>query len=187
MRKYATEFIGTFGLVFTVACVVLTTSALAPLAIGSVLLVMVYAGGHVSGGHYNPAVSLAVYLRGRLPLMDLPAYWLAQILGGGLAAAAANLVISPTSSTPAALSFTGRTMSAALLAEFLFTFALANALRDFRLGGAELDEVGKARFAQLQEEAGLPLFAIGGQSSATFDQAWQHGAHGIAGIRHIVP
>lgn len=125
MRKYATEFIGTFGLVFTVACVVLTTSALAPLAIGSVLMVMVYAGGHVSGGHYNPAVSLAVYLRGRLPLMDLPAYWLAQILGGGLAAAAANLVISPTSSTPAALSFTGRTMSAALLAEFLFTFALA--------------------------------------------------------------
>ena len=39
----------------------------APLAIGSALMVMVYAGGHVSGGHYNPAVTLAVWLRGRRP------------------------------------------------------------------------------------------------------------------------
>ena len=66
MRKYVTEFIGTFGLVFTVGCAVMGKVALAPLAIGAALMVFVYAGGHISGGHYNPAVSLAVYLRGRL-------------------------------------------------------------------------------------------------------------------------
>jgi aquaporin Z len=66
MRKYVTEFIGTFGLVFTVGCAVVGKAALAPLAIGAALMVFVYAGGHISGGHYNPAVSLAAYLRGRL-------------------------------------------------------------------------------------------------------------------------
>ena len=58
-----TEFIGTFFLVLTVCLSVLTS---APLAIGSSLMVMVYMGGHISGGHYNPAVSLAVLLRGKL-------------------------------------------------------------------------------------------------------------------------
>jgi aquaporin Z len=58
MRKYVTEFIGAFGLVFTVGCAVLGKAALAPLAIGAALMVFVYAGGHISGGHYNPAVSL---------------------------------------------------------------------------------------------------------------------------------
>jgi aquaporin Z len=60
MRRYVTEFIGTFGLVFTVGCAVMSKAPLAALAIGTVLTVLVYAGGHVSGGHYNPAVSLAI-------------------------------------------------------------------------------------------------------------------------------
>jgi len=78
MRKYVTEFIGTFGLVFTIGCAVMGKAALAPLAIGAALMVFVYAGGHISGGHYNPAVSLAAYLRGRLSGQDLGRYWLAQ-------------------------------------------------------------------------------------------------------------
>lgn len=67
MIKYVVEFIGTFFLVFTIGPVVIDPGAgsLAPLAIGSVLMVMIYAGGHISGGHYNPAVTLAVWLRGR--------------------------------------------------------------------------------------------------------------------------
>src|SRR5260370_30020220 len=77
MRKYVTEFIGTFGLVFTVGCAVMGKAALAPLAIGAALMVFVYAGGHISRGHYNPAVSLAAYLRGRLSPQDLRPYWLA--------------------------------------------------------------------------------------------------------------
>ena len=65
MRNYLTEFIGTFFLVLTIGLTVLNGTALAPLAIGCSLMVMVYMGGHVSGGHYNPAVSLAVLLRAR--------------------------------------------------------------------------------------------------------------------------
>ena len=63
--KYLVEFIGTFFLVATVGCTVIAPGAgtIAPLAIGSALMVMVYAGGHVSGGHYNPAVTLAVWMR----------------------------------------------------------------------------------------------------------------------------
>ena len=67
MRKYLTEFIGTFGLVFTVGCAVMSGSALAPLAIGAVLMVLVYAGGHISGAHYNPAITLGVLLLLPLP------------------------------------------------------------------------------------------------------------------------
>ena len=69
MAKYLTEFIGTFFLVATIGFTVIAPGAdhMAPLAIGAALMVMIYAGGHVSGGHYNPAVTLAVYLRGRCP------------------------------------------------------------------------------------------------------------------------
>src|SRR6202048_3472986 len=65
-RKYAVEAIGTFFLVFTVAASVLSHSPLTPLAAGAVLMVMVYAGGHISGGHYNPAVTIAVLVRRRI-------------------------------------------------------------------------------------------------------------------------
>ncbi|MCI0408976.1 MAG: aquaporin, partial [Acidobacteria bacterium] len=63
MNKYLVEFIGTFFLVLTIGFAVLEPGAgpLAPLAIGSALMVMVYAGGHISGAHYNPAVTLAVW------------------------------------------------------------------------------------------------------------------------------
>src|SRR5260370_27794017 len=95
MRRYVTEFIGTFGLVFTVGCAVMGKAVLAPLAIGAALIVFVYAGGHISGGHYNPAVSLAAYLRGRLSRQDLGPYWLAQATGALVAAGLATLFVDP--------------------------------------------------------------------------------------------
>ena len=84
MKKYLVEFIGTFFLVLTVGMCVIDPSAgnLAPLAIGSALMIMVYAGGHVSGGHYNPAVTLAVWLRGKCPQDDVLPYIGAQLAGG---------------------------------------------------------------------------------------------------------
>ena len=123
MRKYVTEFIGTFGLVFTVGAAVMSKAALAPLAIGAALMVFVYAGGHISGGHYNPAVSLAAFLRGRLSRGDLGPYWLAQAAGAVVAAATAKFVVNPPPF--AALYLSGRAIAAALAAEFVFTFALA--------------------------------------------------------------
>lgn len=120
--KYLYEFIGTFFLVFTVGMTVLDplgAGLLAPLAIGSVLAVMVYAGGHVSGGHYNPAVSLAVYLRGKLSAQDLGIYWAAQ-LAAGIAAALLTIYFKGHQS-PIAMD---QDITKALIAEFLFTFAL---------------------------------------------------------------
>ena len=119
-RKLTVEFIGTFLLMFTVGMATATAPAFAPLAIGAVLMVMVFAGGHVSGGHYNPAVSTAVLLRGKLAARDCLAYIATQ----GLAAILAGLLVRGLSygpATPIAVAGAG-TM---LVVEFLFTFALA--------------------------------------------------------------
>jgi aquaporin Z len=86
MKSYLTEAIGTFFLVLTVGLCVNQSVAMAPLAIGTALMVMVYAGGHISGGHYNPSVSLAAWIRGALPTKELVPYWVAQFVGGILAA-----------------------------------------------------------------------------------------------------
>jgi len=122
MNKYIMEFIGTFFLVLTIGCAVVIhgTGVIAPLAIGSILMVMIYAGGHISGGHYNPAVTLAVWIRGKCPSKDVVPYWLAQIVGGVVAAVVLNYLKGQATATPMVLE-PGR----ALLAEFLFTFALA--------------------------------------------------------------
>src|ERR1700743_3153435 len=89
MNKYIVELIGTFFLVLTIGMTVLEPNDVkytAPLAIGSALMVMIFAGGHVSGSHYNPAVTLAVFLRGKCPAGDVVPYWVAQVVGAVLAA-----------------------------------------------------------------------------------------------------
>ena len=76
-RKLVVEFIGMFLFVFTVGMATnkAGAGALAPLAIGSVLMVMVFAGGHISGGHFNPAVSTAVFVRGRMASKSTAPMW----------------------------------------------------------------------------------------------------------------
>ncbi|MDT5162615.1 MAG: aquaporin [Mycobacterium sp.] len=123
--RYAVEAIGTFFLVFTVGAAVVGGSALAPLAIGAVLMVMVYAGGHLSGGHYNPAVTLAVLVRGRIELRDAAAYWLVQLGAGLLAALAVREILDPVQlARHATMTLSGHAVVAAFVAEMLFTFAL---------------------------------------------------------------
>jgi aquaporin Z len=119
-RKLGVEFIGTFFLVFTVGMAVATAGGLAGLAIGGVLMVMVFAGGHVSGGHYNPAVSAAVFLRGKLTANECGFYVVTQVLAGLVAAAVVSILgYTPKSAAPVA----GE--GKMLIVEFLFTFALA--------------------------------------------------------------
>ena len=122
MNKYIAEFIGTFFLVLTVGCTVIGagTGVIAPLAIGAALMVMVFAGGHISGGHYNPAVTLGVLIRGKVQPSDVVPYWIAQFVGAMIAA----LLVSKILRTGAPVSAIAIKTGPALLAEFLFTFAL---------------------------------------------------------------
>lgn len=122
MNKYIAEFIGTFFLVLTIGCTVIpgAPGVIAPLAIGAVLMVMIYAGGHISGGHFNPAVTLAVFTRGRCEARDVIPYWIAQILAGVAAALVAVFLVGK-SGAPMLI----KNVPAAFVAEFLFTFALA--------------------------------------------------------------
>ncbi|HXI72941.1 MAG TPA: MIP/aquaporin family protein [Verrucomicrobiae bacterium] len=122
MKKYLVEFIGTFFLVLTIGMTVIdpvVAVGFAPLAIGAALMIMVYAGGHVSGGHYNPAVTIAVWLRGRCATTDVPGYLVAQVLG----AAAASFITLYFKGHPV---LTGKEVVVvpALIAELIGTFAL---------------------------------------------------------------
>lgn len=122
MTKYLAEFIGTFFLVLTIGCTVIpgATGVIAPLAIGAVLMVMVYATGHISGAHLNPAVTLAIFVRGRCEAKDVVPYWVAQLLAA-VAAAFVAVYLVGKSGTPMEI----KNVPVAFVAEFLFTFALA--------------------------------------------------------------
>src|SRR3984893_16741720 len=122
-RKLVVELIGTFFLVFTVGASVRSGTALAPLGIGAALMVMLSAGGHVTGGHYNPAVTLGGVVRGRIGAGDAIGYWVTQLVAGLLAAVVVSATVSASQAHPVAP--TGHAMASALIVEFLFTFALA--------------------------------------------------------------
>lgn len=167
MNKYITEFIGTFFLVFTVGCTVAIggEGVVAPLAIGSALMVMIYAGGHISGGHYNPAVTLGVWLRGRCPAKDVIPYWVAQLIGAAVAATVVGYLRgAPLAKQPMTLR-----AGPALVAEFLFTFALVYVVLN----------VATAKATSGNSYYGLAIgftvltgaFAVGGISGGAFNTA----------------
>src|SRR4051794_33913074 len=163
-RKLVVEFIGTFFLVFTVCEAVKTADGIAPLAIGSALMVMVFAGGHISGAHYNPAVTLAVWLRGKCTTAELPAYMVAQVVGAVAAAGAVLFLKGGAGATPPT-----RAAGPALLAEFLFTFALAYVILNVATAA------GTAGNSYYGLAIGFPVlagaYAVGGVSGAVFNPA----------------
>jgi aquaporin Z len=165
MNKYLTEFIGTFFLVLTVGCTVIpgAPGVIAPLAIGAALMVMVYAGGHVSGGHYNPAVTLAVWVRGRCETGDVLPYMMAQAAAGVVGALIA--VFLAGSGKP----MTILSPPAAILGEFLFTFALCYVVLNTATakGTAGNSFYGLAIGLTVMTGA----FAVGGLSGGAFNPA----------------
>ena len=166
MKKYLVEFIGMFLFVLTVGMVVIDPGigSLAPLAIGSVLMVLVYAGGHVSGGHYNPAVTLAVWLRGRCPAADVPAYWIAQILGALAAACVVLYLKGNPVVTPAEI----KTVPA-LVAELIGTFALCYVVLNVATAKAT---AGNSYFGlAIGFTVVVMAFALGGISGGAFNPA----------------
>lgn len=121
LKKCLVEFIGTFFLVLTIGCCVYSSQngIIPPLAIGFVLMVMVYAGGYVSGGHYNPAVSLACLIRGVLNIKDMLFYWISQIFAAFSAAVVVKQLLFVPASNPASFE-----LCKLMTCEILFTFAL---------------------------------------------------------------
>ena len=122
LKKLITEFIGTFFLVITIGLVVTNPNigALAPIAIGLMLTVMVYAGGPISGGHYNPAVSTAVLIRGKIAPIEFIFYVIAQLFAAFIASQvfcflAGDRVVQALQPD----------YGKVFVAELLFTFALA--------------------------------------------------------------
>jgi aquaporin Z len=121
-RKLVTEAIGTFFLVLTIGLTVTAGLPLAPVAIGSVLMVMVYMGGAISGAHYNPAVTVALLIRGKVTAAEAVAYAVAQVAGAALAAFTVYWLAGKTfMPAPAPTA----SMAQILAVEVLFTFALA--------------------------------------------------------------
>ena len=121
--KLITEFIGTFFLTLTIctAAAFGTAGSYAPFAIASTLMVMIYAGGHVSGAHYNPAVTISIYLRGACDKSEVAPYIASQVVAGVMGAMVASNVLMPDGEVGPLVMDTGPAFGA----ELLFTFALA--------------------------------------------------------------
>ncbi|MEI6231667.1 MAG: aquaporin [Planctomycetota bacterium] len=115
-RGVLVEFIGTFIFLVVIG---LVGGVMAPLAIGCMLMVLVYGGGHISGGHYNPAVTLGVFLRGKCPKVDVIPYMVAQVVAAILGGLLVNYLAGPH--TPITVDVTK-----AMIVEFIFTYFLVN-------------------------------------------------------------
>jgi aquaporin Z len=169
-RKLVVEFIGMFIFMFTVGMATEKAGAgvLAPFAIGFVLMVMVFAGGHISGGHYNPAVSTAVLIRGKMTSIDWFGYVFVQLVAAVLAA----LVVRGIGGhEPAAnVAATGKMF----VVELIFTLALTYTVLN----------VATARGTEGNSFYGLAIggivlvgaFAVGGVSGGAFNPAIALGA-----------
>ena len=165
MNKYLTEFIGTFFLVLTIGCSVIGGASLPPLAIGAALMVMIFAGGHVSGAHYNPAVTLAVMLRGKCPVSDVGPYMASQVAGASVAALIVKFLY-PVAQTTKDLS---AVVPQALLAEFLFTFALCYVVLNVATAKGTANNSFYGLAIGMTVMAGA--FSVGGISGGAFNPA----------------
>lgn len=166
MRKLVVEAIGTFFLVLTIGMVVLDPGAgdMAPVAIGLVLMVMVYAGGHISGAHYNPAVTLGVWIRGMCSGREAIRYWFVQLLGATAAAGVVVQLKGDGAAMPMVLDY-----GHVFVAEALFTFALTWVILNVATArGTEGNSYFGAAIG-LTVTAGA--YAVGGISGAAFNPA----------------
>jgi|SRR5437867_704947 len=170
MSKYLTEFIGTFFLLLTVGGTVIPgrPGVIAPLAIGGILMVMVFAGGHVSGAHYNPAVTLAVWIRGRCLRKDIVPYMGSQVAAAIVASLIALFLLGAGNAAEI------KTIPATFLAEFLFTFALAYVVLNTATAKGTTGNPFYGVAIGTTVMAGA--FAVGGLSAGAFNPAVAIGA-----------
>ena len=169
-KKLTVEFIGMFMFVFTVGMATNKAGAgtLAPLAIGSALMVLVFAGGHISGGHFNPAVSAAVFIRGRMAANEFGAYVITQFIAAILGGLMVRVVGGHEAH--AAVAGAGRM----LIAEFLFTFTLAWVVLNVATSRGTLGNSFYGLAIGFTVVTGA--FAVGGISGGAFNPAIALGA-----------
>lgn len=160
-NKYIVELIGTYFLVFAIG---MASGELAPIAIGAMLMVMVYAGGHISGAHYNPAVTLAVTIRGRCDAKDVAPYIIAQLIGAVAAAFTVIHMRGEVAVTPLEID-----ISKALIAECLLTFALVFVILNVATAKATSGNSYYGLAIGFTVAAGA--FAVGGVSGGVFNPA----------------
>jgi aquaporin Z len=167
IRKYAVEAIGAFFLTFVVVVSVLSHSIFTPLAAGAALMVMIYAGGHISGGHYNPAVTMGALVRGRIGIVEAVGYWIVQIVGGVVAGVIGRAVVNPPA--VATLRLTGHAEAAAAVVELLITFALCYVMLNV---ATSKDQPGNGFFGlAIGFTVTAGAFAVGGISGGVFNPA----------------
>jgi aquaporin Z len=125
--RFATEAAGNFVLVFAFAVTIATHSWFSPLLVGVPLVAMVYSGTRVPGGHYNPALTIAMLICHRLPLRAALAFWLVQSGAGLLAAVSVRAIVDPRQlAVTAEMTLNGPTLVAAFALELVFTCALCS-------------------------------------------------------------
>ena len=165
VRKYAVETIGAFFQTFVVAVSVLTHSAFTPLAAGAALMVMIYAGGHISGGHYNPAVTMGALVRGRIGPVEAVGYWIAQVAGGVIAGWIGRAVVNPPA--VATLTLSGHLEAAAAVVELVGPFALSYVMLNV---ATSKDQPGNGFFGlAIGFTVAAGAFAVGGISGGVFN------------------
>ena len=174
--KLLTEFAGSF---FFMSVIALSGYAgpLAPLAIGLALAAMVYMGGHVSGAHYNPAVSFALLLRRVIDARTMGFYWAAQVIGGLIAFTVADMI---SGHTPGLRPGAGASVLAALVAEVVFTAALATVVLNV---AATRETAGNSFYGlAIGFTVSAGAFAVGPISGAAFNPAVAIGATAVSAV-----
>ena len=167
IRKYVVEAFGAFFLTFVVVVSVLSHSVFTPLAAGAALMVMIYAGGHISGGHYNPAVTMAALVRRRIGMGEAAGYWIAQVAGGVVAGVIGRAVVNPAA--VGTVTLTGHTEAAAAVVELLVTFALCYVMLNV---ATSKDQPGNGFFGlAIGFTVTAGAFAAGGISGGLFNPA----------------
>ncbi|CEM04143.1 unnamed protein product [Vitrella brassicaformis CCMP3155] len=185
---YVAEFVGTYFLVLTIGLNVVQENSLAPLSIGAILMVMIFAMGSVSGAHYNPAVTLAVYLsrRQKISLRDAGIYWGVQCLAGLIAGATFWGVLGdsfPLEPSAALISADGKAAAirSACLVEILYTCALCFVI--LNVATTKQDTPNHYFGLAIGSTVGSAAIAIGGVSGCSLNPAVSIGViitHAIA-------
>jgi aquaporin Z len=172
--KLLTELVGSF-VFMTVIALSANAGALAPVAIGLALAAMVYMGGHVSGAHYNPAVSFALFMRRVIDAPTMLAYWVMQLVAGIVAFGMADML---SGRTPGIGPGAGVSAWAALAAEIVFTAALAAVVLNV---AATRETAGNSFYGlAIGFIVAAGAFAVGPISGAAFNPAVGLGATAIA-------